>query len=149
MSENDSDALRLPYYQLEAEARPVPAKQHEVLQSVTATHVASFDFLLSDSLPAAVDSLYPAYEQVGDAGRHVQLTMRNVQVGMPAVGARNTGAIDRNCYPAECRERRTTYAADLSADIVAVVENPDGTEAYTHIVRKSLGQVSLPYIPEL
>ena len=140
-SRPSGDSLKLPFFQLEQHKKHVPSKQHAVLQEVTATHVESFNFMLEHSLPASVGMLYPSFSEVD--GRQLKFEIKNVGVGMPSVSTRNTGAVDRNYYPAECRERRTTYCAELSCDIVATLDDGDGEPQYVHTVRKGLGQVVL------
>eukprot|EP00040_Diaphanoeca_grandis_P032793 m.199573 g.199573 ORF g.199573 m.199573 type:complete len:1144 (-) comp32739_c0_seq2:126-3557(-) len=131
-------ALQLPFKQLKEHKNPRPRKQHKLLQQVTANHVDSFDYMIRDSMPAAVANLYGVH--VEDAnGTQAHISLSDFQVGVPTINARDTNAVNRTCYPAECRERRISYTAEMSCVVTARVGDGEQTWA----IRKSMGQIPI------
>ena len=110
----------LNYNQLDQHKRPVPKEQHRKLQSVSAAHVGSFNFMLDTALPAAVDDLQPVEIKTDTA--NVSIRIRGATIAMPTDQRKRGDLMDRTLYPTECRERRITYAGNLHISLEVRVE---------------------------
>ena len=110
----------LNYNQLDQHKRPVPKEQHRKLQSVSAAHVGSFNFMLDTALPAAVDDLQPVEIKTDTA--NVSIRVRGATIAMPTDQRKRGDLMDRTLYPTECRERRITYAGNLHISLEVRVE---------------------------
>ncbi len=98
--------------------------------------IESFDYMLKEALPVAVRNIEQMEVDVN--GRTIRISYEDVSIGMPLVHHRDTSSLNRFLYPAECRERRLTYKADLNSSIL--VEFVDGSQEPFRIERV-MGQV--------
>lgn len=129
-------ARTLPFTQLPLAKKPVPDKQHAPLQRAAYSHLESFNFMLRDSLPRAVKNLDRQEMMVN--GERISFWIEEANIARPTAGRRDGVEATRSIYPAECRERHTTYEADLQVVMhVRVGENP------VWIVNRTVGQVPI------
>ncbi len=71
--------------------------------------------MLKDSLPRAVKLL--GQQELVINEETVKFWIQEANVSRPSVGRRDTAEATRSVFPAECRERRITYQADLQLNI--------------------------------
>ena len=92
--------------------------------------------MLRDSLPRGVKALERQELKVN--GERILFWIEEANVSRPTAGRRDGSEAVRSVYPAECRERRTTYQADLQLNIhVQVGDNP------VWIINRVVGQVPI------
>jgi DNA-directed RNA polymerase I subunit RPA2 len=72
-------------------------------------------------------------------GRSISFSVSNVVIGRPLVSVRDTAAADRALYPAECRERRLTYKAEMRCTVHVHVEG----ESTPWSIERTLGQIPI------
>eukprot|EP00911_Craspedida_sp_UC1_P002614 UC1_evm1s1935 len=121
----------LPYNKVAQADEPVKPRRSAVLASVTAPHVQSFNMMLRDSLPRAVADLTPSEVMVNE--RRVIFGIEGAEIGIPS-------ARRDLIYPSECRQRRSTYRADLVLRLRVDVEGQTNGPLR---VERTVGQVPI------
>eukprot|EP00058_Branchiostoma_floridae_P014006 XP_002599494.1 hypothetical protein BRAFLDRAFT_223894 [Branchiostoma floridae] len=111
--------------------------QHRPLQDLVRPHVESFNWFLREGLSLAVQAI-PKLDFSLSNGRRISLSYVDASVGVPTVAQGNTFSRTLKVYPAECRERGTTYRAGLQARIAWSV---DGVNQGS--VERMLGEIPL------
>lgn len=120
----------LKYNKLGQSKQPVPKHHSKHMRLCTAPHVESFNMMINETLPLAVMDLLPQECIVNE--RRVTISVDGAQIGIPSV---RQGFI----YPAECRQRRVTYRADLHLRVRVEVEG----EQNEWVVERTVGQVPI------
>ncbi|XP_061179833.1 DNA-directed RNA polymerase I subunit RPA2-like [Saccostrea echinata] len=88
-------------------------KQHQPLQDLTKPHIDSFNALVHGGLTRAVQTI-PLVEFALPNGDRVTLKMLDATISCPTVDSGNKFAQTLKVYPAECRERVTSYLGSLN-----------------------------------
>ncbi|KAI8516019.1 DNA-directed RNA polymerase I subunit RPA2, partial [Branchiostoma belcheri] len=135
--------------------RPEKA-QHRPLQDLVRPHVESFNWFLREGLSLAVQAIHgeivkSLVSDAFDSERDPMTSLRDVfdtnslerflqdaSVGVPTVAQGNAFSRTLKVFPAECRERGTTYRAGLQARIAWSV---DGVNQGS--VERMLGEIPL------
>jgi len=114
-----------------------PEKQNQALQDFAAPHIESFNYFLDDGLFLAVKDMAPQEFLLPD-GRRVSLSFTDASIGMPTVP---DGCFARTLkvYPSECRERGSSYTAQLQVSCKYTVNNGENSG----VVLKSIGEVPI------
>uniref|UniRef100_A0A2C9JZV8 DNA-directed RNA polymerase subunit beta n=1 Tax=Biomphalaria glabrata TaxID=6526 RepID=A0A2C9JZV8_BIOGL len=102
--------------------------QHAMLQDITRAHVESFNYFLNDGLQKMVQNMEPLEFYLGEDTQALNrlrfsLNITKVNIYAPKVSAANRMAINNKVYPAECRERGTSYMGDVQAIISYTCNN--------------------------
>lgn len=115
------------------------------MQSITRSHVESFNFMVEEALPASVQNMRPLEFEVN--GRRLKIHIDdvqvggvraavrpqnpnpsshlfhhpalkyNLQIGMPVAGKRTLTSINTILLPSECRQRKITYRGELAVRV--------------------------------
>lgn len=100
-------------------------------------HVESFNYVLREGLSRAVADIPPC-EFALPNGDRVKLEIRDPYIGSPMISKNTIGVVTPQVYPAECRNRGTTYRGKLD---VTVVWSLNGVHQDT--VKKTVGEVPI------
>lgn len=111
--------------------------QHKVIQDVSKAHVESFNYVLREGLSRAVADIPPC-EFALPNGDRVKLEIRDPYIGSPMISKNTIGVVTPQVYPAECRNRGTTYRGRLD---VTVVWSVNGVHQDT--IKKTVGEVPI------
>ncbi|KAL3199144.1 hypothetical protein MRX96_014109 [Rhipicephalus microplus] len=123
--------------------------QHKVIQDVSKAHVESFNYVLREGLSRAVADIPPC-EFALPNGDRVKLEIREAltacelshpripTLGSPMISKNTIGVVTPQVYPAECRNRGTTYRGRLD---VTVVWSVNGVHQDT--IKKTVGEVPI------
>ncbi|XP_068747280.1 DNA-directed RNA polymerase I subunit RPA2-like [Montipora capricornis] len=98
------------------------SEQHKALQGLVRPHIESFNFMLEEGLSLAVQGIHPQEFLLAN-GQRVTLYFTDASVGVPTLSERNVHATHYKVYPAECRERGTTYKAKLQVTLQWKIDN--------------------------
>lgn len=95
---------------------PAPAKARDSLQHLGKCHVESFNFMLGDGLRLAVEDLArePVKFQIPGTTDKVSLWVTDVSISKPAVAPGSLGAVTKEVFPTEARQRGGTYAGRVT-----------------------------------
>ena len=129
-----------------------PPKDHTAypaLQIAVNPHIESFNGLFrSDGKPGILDHgladigakiFLDGDERKGPEGKNrLSIRIKNVMLQRPQVPPSNKLARNREVYPAECRERHSSYRGRFSATFEYSINNGD-----THEFVRDLGQVPI------
>lgn len=91
-------------------------KQHHVVQNLIRNHIDSFDYFLDEGLNDAIKTMRPfVYTLPNNQRLEVQVT--NSKLYKPQVDTTSFSK-EKNLYPTECRQRRTSYMGKLNLEFV-------------------------------
>ncbi|XP_011868721.1 PREDICTED: DNA-directed RNA polymerase I subunit RPA2 [Vollenhovia emeryi] len=90
-----------------------PDKQNELLQSLGAPHIDSFNYMLDDGLFQSLKDSTPVYLTLPNDDKIV-LWLDNVHIHKPTVPSSTIGVKTFKVYPMECRQRGTTYRGKIT-----------------------------------
>ncbi|CAL1530216.1 unnamed protein product [Lymnaea stagnalis] len=118
-------------------------KQHAKLQEITKAHVESFNYFLKEGVDKMAKHMNPIEFYLGDEDmgpNRLQLSLRitKVLIFPPIVPPTNKVAVTNKVYPAECRERRSTYVGNVLAHISFECSN-----GKTGNFEKTVGQIPI------
>jgi len=117
-----------------ASASPLPQDTDSRLCDLASAHVESFNFFLESGLATAVEGIPARDFRLGPGGKRVQLWLEGAEVGQPT---KRDGSEDIRLMPAECRERRMSYAAPLTVTLHRSVTAPSAEDPSHEVVVSS------------
>ncbi|PSN31851.1 DNA-directed RNA polymerase I subunit RPA2 [Blattella germanica] len=115
----------------------VPEKQNEILQSLGAPHVDSFNYFLGDGIKKAVADILPMEFSL-PSNERICIRLENVQISPPAVPPGTLGVKSATVYPSECRQRGASYKGQLTAEVSWTVNGIS-----QGIIEKDLGRIPI------
>ncbi|XP_005098273.1 DNA-directed RNA polymerase I subunit RPA2 [Aplysia californica] len=103
-------------------------EQHAMLQDVTRAHVDSFNYFYNVGIHKIVKHMDPVEfyltdEQEGRQRLKMRIGISKVNIFPPRVHVGNKHAVNSRVYPAECRERRTSYLGEVQTIISYSLSN--------------------------
>lgn len=113
------------------------SKQYKVIQDVSKAHVESFNYMLKEGLSRAVADIPPCEFGLPNGDR-IKLELRDPYIGSPMISKNTIGVVTPQVYPAECRNRGTTYRGKLD---VTIVWSMNGVQQDT--IKKTAGEVPI------
>ncbi|KAK7111027.1 DNA-directed RNA polymerase I subunit RPA2-like [Littorina saxatilis] len=116
----------------------VPREQQwAALQELTKPHIDSFNYLLHEGLNKIVQHMLPVQFEIS-GGKRYSIFIQDMTILSPRLPESNKVAITNKVYPAECRERCTTYKGDV---MIRVAWKSDGK--LEGFVEKNAGQIPI------
>lgn len=112
-------------------------EQYKVIQSVSKAHIESFNYVLKEGLSRAVADIPPC-EFALPNGDRVKLELKDAFIGNPMISKGTIGVVTPQVYPAECRNRGTTYKGKLDVSLSWSVNN-----LQQDVVNKTAGEVPI------
>ncbi|PVD31138.1 hypothetical protein C0Q70_10416 [Pomacea canaliculata] len=86
--------------------------QHKALQELTKPHIDSFNHMIRHGIHDIVEHMLPVeFELPG--GQQCALYLKGISILPPRLPDTNKVSVSSKIYPAECRERRSTYRGDV------------------------------------
>lgn len=111
-------------------------KQNKLLQDAVRPHIESFNYLLEEGLSQAVRNIPPVEFLLDD--ERVSLSFEDASVGIPTIAHGNKFASTLKVFPAESRQRGTTYQAPIQARL-----NWQTSSGESGSMMRPLGQIPL------
>ncbi|XP_064456531.1 DNA-directed RNA polymerase I subunit RPA2-like [Ornithodoros turicata] len=122
---------------LNADFGKLEAKQYKVIQDIAKSHIESFNYMLHEGLASAVADIPPC-EFALPNGQRVKLELKDAYIGKPLISKNTAGVLTPQVYPAECRNRGTTYRGKLEVTLSWSLN-----DVQQDIVRKTAGEVPI------
>lgn len=94
----------------------IPEKQHEIVQNLIRNHIDSFDYFINQGFLEGIKSI-PPFVYTFPTGQKLEVRVINFKISTPQIDSESFMR-DKNLYPAECRQRRTSYMGMLSLEFV-------------------------------
>lgn len=107
----------------------------QILLSLGAPHVESFDYMLDEGLADCAKNIRPIQFEI-PSGERIKLFIENITVSAPQVPASCITSRNKRIYPSECRQRAMTYSG---ACTVSVGWEVNGAPRPT--IDKSMGEI--------
>ncbi|XP_076461526.1 DNA-directed RNA polymerase I subunit RPA2-like [Babylonia areolata] len=117
----------------------IVAREHqwEALQELTKPHIDSFNYLITEGVQKVVQHLSPVeFESPG--GQRCSLFIQDVNISSPRLPDSNKVSTTNKVFPAECRERRSSYCGDV---VVHLGWKTNGT--VQGVLERSAGQIPI------
>ncbi|XP_029831423.2 DNA-directed RNA polymerase I subunit RPA2 [Ixodes scapularis] len=115
----------------------LPNKQYKVIQNVSKAHIESFNYMLKEGLSRAVADIPPS-EFALPNGDRIKIEMKDPFIGNPMISKNTIGVVTPQIYPAECRNRGTTYRGKLD---VTLCWSLNGVQQ--DVIKKTAGEVPI------
>eukprot|EP00092_Neocalanus_flemingeri_P024162 GFUD01026209.1.p1 GENE.GFUD01026209.1~~GFUD01026209.1.p1 ORF type:complete len:1157 (+),score=299.03 GFUD01026209.1:56-3526(+) len=93
---------------------PSPPKQFPSLAHLGKCHVESFNFMLTDGLKLAIQSLDPVEFLIPENGSRISLWISDVNINRPGVVPGAVGTANKDVYPSEARQRGGSYKGRIT-----------------------------------
>lgn len=94
----------------------IPEKQHEIVQNLIRNHIDSFDYFIDHGLLEGIKAIPPFFYTL-PTGQKLEVHVANFKLSKPQIDSTSFNR-DKNLYPAECRQRRSSYVAMLTLEFV-------------------------------
>lgn len=114
-----------------------PDKQNELLQSLGVPHIESFNYMLEDGLFHGLKDSTPVYLTLPNDDK-VVLWLDDVHIYKPTVPSSTIGVKTYKIYPAECRQRGSTYKGKIIARLGWSINGKE-----QEALEKDLGEVPI------
>jgi len=118
MSNLDIKHLSSPEF---ANGKP-PKEQNKYLQEFIQPHIESFNYVIDEGLKRAVQLITPHQFELED-GKRVEISIVDAEIGLPSIDEQDFHSKTQKIYPAECRERHTSYKAKMKVTVQWKVDN--------------------------
>lgn len=93
-----------------------PFSQSQILLSLGAPHIDSFNYMLEEGLADCVKSILPIeFELV--PGERVKLHIEGITINAPQVPVSCITAKNKKIYPSECRQRAGSYTGACTVTV--------------------------------
>uniref|UniRef100_A0A8D8Q5L7 DNA-directed RNA polymerase n=1 Tax=Cacopsylla melanoneura TaxID=428564 RepID=A0A8D8Q5L7_9HEMI len=112
------------------------AKQNELLLTLGAPHIASFDFMIDEGLDLAVKDIAPVEFEI--FGKSLKIEIVKATISEPKVPAGPVGYVHQNFYPTEARQTKRAYCGQLN---ITVSWSFDGKQPSTFV--KDAGRIPI------
>lgn len=99
----------------------IPSEQHKILQNLIRNHIDSFDYFIDHGLLEGIRAT-PPFIYTLPSGQKLKVEVVNFSLSTPQVES-SCFARDRNLYPSECRQRRSSYLAKLILEFVWYIDD--------------------------
>lgn len=94
----------------------IPEKQHKIVQNLIRNHIESYDYFIDHGLLEGIKAIPPFYYTL-PSGQKLEVHVVNFKLSKPQIDS-TSFARDKNLYPAECRQRRSSYLGMLALEFV-------------------------------
>ncbi|XP_046846262.1 DNA-directed RNA polymerase I subunit RPA2-like [Xenia sp. Carnegie-2017] len=124
MMEDESERQSFPSLKTltSSDYRNLKNEQMKTVQDLYLPHIESFNFLIEGGLDLAVQDIFPESFELPN-GQKVLIYFTGAIVGKPTIPEENVHSKSTKMFPAECRQRGTTYNAKLQVSIQWKVDN--------------------------
>ncbi|XP_064648156.1 DNA-directed RNA polymerase I subunit RPA2-like [Lineus longissimus] len=94
-----------------------PKVQHQPLQDLTKPHIDSFNYMIREGLAKSVRCMQPLSFKLKN-GDIAEFSVVDVNIFAPEVPSGNYKVSDTKVYPAECRQRGTSYKGRIQVKLL-------------------------------
>ncbi|XP_021941491.1 DNA-directed RNA polymerase I subunit RPA2 [Zootermopsis nevadensis] len=115
----------------------IPQKQDDLLQSLGAPHVESFNYILREGLDKAVNDIL-ATEFCLQNDDRISIKLESAKLCSPLVPHGSYGVKSPKIFPTECRQRGVTYRGHLITQLSFKING-----VQMAVIEKDLGQIPI------